>query len=346
MNPPPASRTLVPMRLGDLALALHARLLGDGDLVVDRIRRAEDAGPGELGVILHARDRRAAFSTTASALLVDVDFAADHADAIPCPLLAVVAMGPALAQALSLFRPHRALLPGIHPTAVVDSSARLGADVVVGAGVVVEEDVVVGNGCILHPRVVLRRGVRLGARVSVGPGSVLGDDGFVTAALGAHNDPMPHAGGVVVGDDVDIGANVCIDRGLLSDTRVGHRCRIDNLVQVAHDVVMGDDVIVVAQTGIAGFVRIGAGAVLAGQVGVQPHVQIAAGVRVGGQAGVTHDIAEEGAAVAGTPAIPHLTWLKAVARLSTLDALARRVRRLERTAQRTSTPSPPFEEQR
>jgi UDP-3-O-[3-hydroxymyristoyl] glucosamine N-acyltransferase len=320
------------MRLAELARAIGARLVGDGDVDVQGVAAVDVAGPDQLGFVAHAHERTAAFQTRAAALLVDVDFAADQADRLPCPVLAAREPGRALGQSLALLHPRPAHAAGIHPRAVVDAGAVVDASAVVGPGVVVEGGVVVGPGCVLHANAVLRRGVRLGARVTVGPGSVLGDDGFVTVAVGDENQTVPHAGGVVVGDDVEIGANVCVDRGLLSDTRVGARCRIDNLVQIAHDVVLGCNVVVVAQTGIAGFARVGDGAVLAGQAGVNPHVRIAPRVRVGGQAGVTHDIVDEGAAVAGTPAVAHLVWLKSMARLHQLDELARRVRTLERGA--------------
>jgi UDP-3-O-[3-hydroxymyristoyl] glucosamine N-acyltransferase len=329
------------MRLAELARAIDARLVGDGDHDVVGVAAVDVAGPRELAFVAHAHERASAFSTRAAALLVDVDFAADHADALPCPVLAASEPGRALGRALALLHPRPRVLPGIHPRAVVDAAAVVDASATIGPGVVVEAGVVIGPGCVLHANVVLRAGVKLGARVVVGPGCVLGDDGFVTVAVGDGNETVPHAGGVVVDDDVEFGANVCVDRGLLSDTRIGARCRVDNLVQIAHDVVLGCDVVVVAQTGIAGFARIGDGAVLAGQAGVNPHVHIARRVRVGGQAGVTHDIVDEGAAVAGTPAVPHFDWLKAMARLHQLDELARRVRVLEQHATTTTNSRKP-----
>lgn len=317
------------MRLAELARVIDARLIGDGDRDVMGVARVDEAGPAQIAFVGHAHERVAARTTRAAALIVDVDTAADCAHALPCAVLAAEEPGRALGRALALLHPRPAPAAGVDPSAVVDAGAIVDASAVIGPGVVVEADVVVGPGCVLHAHVVLRRSARLGARVTVGPGSVLGDDGFVTVAVGERNEVVPHAGGVVIDDDVDIGALVCIDRGLLSDTRIGPRCRIDNHVQIGHDVVLGKDVIVVAQTGIAGFARVGDGAVLAGQVGVNPHVRIAPRVRVGGQAGVTHDLVDEGAAVAGTPAIPHHEWLKAMVRLRQLDHLVDRVRALE-----------------
>jgi UDP-3-O-[3-hydroxymyristoyl] glucosamine N-acyltransferase len=325
------------MRLRELAQAIDARLIGD-DVEITGVGRVDDAGPACLGFVAHAHERAAAFTSRAGALLVDVDFAADHADALPCPVLAADEPGRALGRALALLHPRPCPTPGIHPRAVVAETAAIAPSASIGPGVVVEAGAVVGPDCVLHANVVVRAGVRLGARVTVGPGTVLGDEGFVTAAIGERNEVVPHAGGVAVDDDADIGANACIDRGLLGDTTIGARCRIDNLVQIAHDVVLGRDVVVVAQTGIAGFARIGDGVVLAGQTGVNPHVRIAPRVRVGGQAGITHDIVDEGAAVSGTPARPHRDWLQSMARLYRLDALARRVGALEAQTGTLSTP--------
>jgi len=314
------------MKLGALATLCDARLLGDGDVDVTHVAAVADASAGAVAFIGHAHDRQAAHTTGASAVIADVDFAAEHAHELPCAVLVADAPSRALRLAIAALHPRPAPT-GRHESAVVASDAVVAADVVIAAGCVLEGGVVVGSGCVLDPGVILRRGVRLGARVRIGPGSVLGDDGFVFDDDGA---PIPGVAGVVVGDDCWIGANVCIDRGLLRDTRLGARCRIDNLVQIGHDVVLGDDVVVVAQTGIAGHVTVGDGCTLAGQSGVNPHVRIAAGVRVGGQAGVTHDVVDAGAVLSGTPAFAHHAWLKAMARLKRLDDVERRLRALER----------------
>lgn len=324
------------MKLGALATLCDARLLGDGDVDVTHIAAVAEASAGAVGFIGHAHDRVAARTTEAAAVIADVDFAAEHAHELPCAVL--VAEDPARALRLAMAALHPRQAPrGRHESAIVAADAVIADDVAIGPGCVIESGVVVGAGCVLDPRVVLRRGVRVGARVRIGPGSVLGDDGFVFDDGGV---PMPGVAGVVVGDDCWIGANVCIDRGLLRDTRLGARCRVDNLVQVGHDVVLGDDVVVVAQTGIAGHATLGDGCTLAGQSGVNPHVRIAPRVRVGGQAGVTHDVNDDGAVLAGTPAFAHHAWLKAMARLKRLDEIERRLRALERQPPSPSRSTP------
>jgi UDP-3-O-[3-hydroxymyristoyl] glucosamine N-acyltransferase len=328
------------MRLAELAARCGARLIGDGDVVVARVGAIDEADRGTVAFIGHAHDRQAARSTQAAAVIADDDFGAEHAHELPCAVL--VASAPARALRLAIEALHPISAPRSHtlrhPSAVIADTAQVADDVVVGAGCVVEEDVVIGAGSVLHPSVVVRRGVRLGARVRVGPGSVLGDDGFVFDEGGVH---VAGAAGVVVGDDCFIGATVCIDRGLLRDTRLGARCRVDNLVQIGHDVVLGDDVVIVAQAGLAGHATVGIGASIGGQAGLNPHVRLAPRVRVGGQAGVTNDVVNEGAIVAGTPAFLHHEWLKAMARLRRQDELERRLRALEGMRDSTTATYPP-----
>ncbi|HEY1100975.1 MAG TPA: LpxD N-terminal domain-containing protein, partial [Myxococcota bacterium] len=242
------------MKLGDIAAAIGARLLGDADIEVVRVCAIDGAGVGDLAFVGHAHDRRAARDTAASAVLVDDDFAADFAHELPCSVLCSSDPSRALAATIALLHPLPVHVPRVHPSAVVADSAVVGIDVDLGAGVVVEDDVVVGAGSVVGPGCVLRRGVRLGKRVRLGPGCVVGDDGFVFASDGR---AVQHVGSVVVDDDVWVGANVCIDRGLLRDTRIGARTKIDNLGQVAHDVVIGVDVVVAAGVGIAGYASIG-----------------------------------------------------------------------------------------
>lgn len=321
------------------------------------MRFIDEATASDLSFAAHAHERRAAFSCAAAAVIVDEEFAAEHAHELPCAVFAAPEPSRVLLTAIALLHPAPALRSGVSQAAVVDVDAVIGAGVFIGPGAVigkariaegarvgalcfVGDGVVVGAGCVLHPGAILLDGVTLGERVVIGPGSVVGDDGFVFAPAGTQNLPVRHAASVIIGDDVELGANVCVDRGLLRDTRIGARTKIDNLAQVAHDVVIGADVVVVAQVGIAGFATIGDQAALAGQAGVNPHVRVAARVRVGGQAGVVNDVVVEGAVVSGTPAFPHHDWLKSTARFKTLDALEKRVRVLERQISRQSSQLP------
>ncbi len=207
----------------------------------------------------------------------------------------------------------------VHPSAHVHPSARLHPGVVVGAACVV------GEGCELFPNVVLYPRVRLGARVRVHAGAVLGADGFRYHPGARGLLKVPHVGGVVVGDDVEIGANSCIDRGMLGDTTIGRGAKLDNLVQVGHNARIGQFAVLVSQVGLSGSVTVGDGAILAGQVGVKDHVTIGAGARLGARSAVHTDI-PAGETWLGEPARPVRDAMRVYAALKYLPELVRKLR--------------------
>lgn len=337
------------MKLSELAARTGARLIGDGDAEVYSVGSVERARGDQITIALSANERRAIGLTAAGAVIVDEAFVADRAHEFDCAFFAAASPALVLRQVIDLLHPpepQRAqpFAADVHPSAVVDcvfgqntvvgrnavvGRAHVGLGVAIGDGCVVGDDVVIGAFTVLHAGVVLQPGVKIGNSCVIGPGSVVGDEGFVFVPDGAGNVPVRHLASVVLEDEVHLGANVCVDRGFLRDTRIGARSRIDNLVQIAHDVVIGQDCVITAQVGIAGYATLDDGVVVAGQAGIGPHVHIAARVRVGGQAGVSHDINDVGAAVSGTPAFAHLDWLKAMARVKSLSALEARVRALE-----------------
>lgn len=314
------------MRLAELAQVIGARLIGDGDVYVVRVAHVEVAGPDAVALVEHAHDRAAARLTAAAAVIVDEDFAADSAHELPCAVLAVPGVPRALRLAIAALHPRERPRPGIHAGAVVEDGATVAPSASIAAGAVVLAGAVIGGDSVVMAGAVVMGGVRIGAQVVIGPGAVIGGAPYSFDDDGATIDA---AYGVVVGDGCVIGANACIDAGLVRDTTLGQRCHVDNLVQVGHDVVLGDGCALVAQTGLAGFGTFGSGVTFGGQAGTNPHVRVADRVRVGGRAGITNDVTDIGAAVSGMPAIPHLAWLKAMAKLKTLSELERRVRRLE-----------------
>ena len=191
---------------------------------------------------------------------------------------------------------------GVHPTAVVHPTARLGAGVQIGAGCVVGAEVVLGEGTRLFPNVTVYPGTRIGARCRIHAGAVLGADGF-RYAPGPHGpERIPQLGRLILEDEVEVGANACIDRGGLGDTRIGRASKLDNLVQVGHNSTLGQAVVVAGQAGLAGSVVVEDGAQIGGQAGIADHRTIGAGARVGAQSGVARDVGA-GETVLGTPAM-------------------------------------------
>jgi UDP-3-O-[3-hydroxymyristoyl] glucosamine N-acyltransferase len=235
----------------------------------------------------------------------------------------------AMARAVELFHPALARQPGIHPTAVIGKSVTLGDDVAIGpcavigdgaeigsrvsigAGCVVGEESVLGEDCTLYPRVTLYPGVRLGSRVILHSGSVLGSDGFGYMFENGRYSKFPQAGTVEIADDVEVGANTTIDRGALGPTRIGRGTKIDNLVQIAHNVQIGANCVIASGTGISGSVVIEDYVVIAGQVGIGDHARVGKGAVLGGQCGILpHKVVRPGETVWGTPARPLKEYLR------------------------------------
>lgn len=334
------------MRLGDLAEQLGVELRGDGDVAIEGIAPLHLASAGSLSFVANPRYRSAAQHGAASALLVTPDLRE-----LPGNLLITPNVYLALARALEVFHPRERRAAGIHPTAVVAASAwihasasigplctvgertRIGAGTVLTAGIHVGDDCTVGEGGWFHPGVVIREGTVVGDRVILQPGCVVGGDGFGFAPTRDGWVKIPQVGHVVLEDDVELGANTTIDRATLGETRIGRGAKIDNLVQIAHNVSVGPHCAFAAQVGIAGSTRVGTWVQLGGQVGVVGHISIGDKARIGAQSGVPGDI-PAGAEVTGRPPVPHRDFLKIKAAETNLPALRARVRELERQLER------------
>ena len=331
--------------LGQLAEALSANLEGDAGRVVRGVAPLESAGPDDVSFLTDGRYRAAAQTSRAGAFV-----AGAGVTGLPAPVLRVAAPQQAMIDLLLLFHPAPPLVAGVHPTAVVAADARIDATAAVGPLVVIEAGarigararvgalayvgagVEIGEECVLGPHVTLLSGTRFGRRVLVHPGAVIGADGFGFAFDGARHRKIPQTGGVVVEDDVEIGANCAIDRATFGNTIVRRGTKIDNLVQLGHNVEVGEHSILVAQVGVSGSSRLGRGVVLAGQVGVADHVRVGDGALVGAQAGVAGDL-DAGGRYLGTPARPSLEAKRIFAAESRLPELLRRVRALERAVE-------------
>jgi len=323
-----------------VAEACGGRLVGDGEAVVEGVRSLEKAGARDLSFVADAKAEKAAAGSAAGVLLARSagPFAGRTVVEVPDPAAALAAL-------LARCFPPRVARAGVHPTAIVAEGARVAAGAEVGPyvvigegtevedGAILEPHVVVGRRCRvaagawLHPHVVLYDGVTLGARVEVHSGVVLGADGFGYAPTPSGIVKVPQVGGVSVDEDVEIGANSCIDRATLEQTRVGAGTKIDDLVMVGHNSVIGRHVILCGQVGLAGSTVVGDGAVLAGQVGVAGHLTIGPGAKAGAQTGIAHDV-PAGETVFGTPEMSHREALRAFAELRRLPETARAVREL------------------
>ena len=315
-----------------IAALTGGRLVGAGDVTVAGIAPLDRAGPGDLSFLAAARYLPYFQRTRAGAVLVKPEFAA----AAGGPATRVVVADPhrALLAVLPVLYPQPVWAPGVHPTAVIGRGTtwegpaaigpaavlgervQLGKNVRIGAGAVLGDGVAVGDDSQLFPRVTCYAGTTIGRRVIIHAGAVLGSDGFgyVPGRGGELHRKIPHVGRCIVGDDVEIGANTCIDRGSVDDTVIGEGTKIDNLVHIAHNVRIGARCLILAEVGIAGSVRVEDEAIIAGQSGITDHVTIGRASRLLVQSGIIADVAP-GATVSGYPARPHREFLRAQAAL-------------------------------
>ncbi|MBU1331245.1 MAG: UDP-3-O-(3-hydroxymyristoyl)glucosamine N-acyltransferase [Gammaproteobacteria bacterium] len=330
--------------LAQLADQLGAVVRGDASQMINGLATLQDAGPGQLTFLANPQYRKFLPSCRAGAVLLTA------ADAEGYDGTAVVVANPylAYAQLSHLFdrKPHGVV--GVHPTAqvasdaqvdpsasigpfvVIESAARIGAGVTLGAHCVVGARSQIGEGGWLAPRVTLYHDVRIGARVVIQSGAVIGGEGFGFANEKGVWQKIAQIGGVVIGDDVEIGANTTIDRGALADTLIGNGVKLDNQIMIAHNVQIGDNTAMAGCVGISGSTKIGRNCMIAGGVGMVGHIEVCDNVFVTGMTMVTRSITEPGAYSSGTAMQPAGEWKKSAARIRQLDDMARRLRELEK----------------
>jgi UDP-3-O-[3-hydroxymyristoyl] glucosamine N-acyltransferase len=333
------------MKLSAIASSLGLRLEnGSPETEIAGLNGIEQAGPGELTFVSNPKYAAAARSTKASAVIVGEDFPAISAAVLRAkdPYLS-------FAQALELFHKPVRYAPGVHPTAAVHATAKIGPNAHIGPYVVIDENVEIAANAVLLAHVVIYRGVKIGGNflahahavvrenchignnVLLQNGVVVGADGFGFAKMADGSwYKIPQPAPVVIGDDVEVQANSCIDRASVGETRIGRGVKVDNLVQVGHGAQVGEDVLLCAQVGLAGSTEVGNKAILTGQVGVVGHCKVGENAIVTPQSGVANDI-EAGALVSGSPAVDHKAWLKYSAILPRLPEIARAVRKKANT---------------
>lgn len=344
------------MTAQDIALMLGGELVGDGDVEVSRAAKIEEAREGEVTFLANPKYRKFVETTAASVLIVSKSF---DVSSVRRTLTFVRVQDPYLGFLRVLQTLHPAsetLAKGIHPTVVIAGSAVLGSNPSVGANVVIGErcriginvrihpgtviadNAQVGDGVLLYANVTIRERCAVGNRVIVHSGTVIGSDGFGFAPRGDGTyEKIPQLGIVVIEDDVEIGANCSIDRATLGETRIKRGAKLDNLIQVGHNVTIGENTVIAAQTGISGSTKIGNNCVIAGQVGFVGHLEIADGVTIAAQSGVSKSITKLGGTYFGSPAKEHMKALRMEGALrqlpdvlESLRALAKRVQELER----------------
>jgi UDP-3-O-[3-hydroxymyristoyl] glucosamine N-acyltransferase len=331
------------MTCEELARFLKARMDGDGSVVVTGIAAPEDAGSEELIYVEAAKHKERAEKSAARCAIV-----AEGVELKGKTTLAVAQPKLAFAKAAERLVAPQRIAEGRHATAVIDVSARLGEGVSVGPYAVIEADVTVGanteigafsfigrgakigEACRLFPRVDLYAGARLGDRVTVHSGAVIGGDGFGYVAEEGRYVKFPQVGTVDIGDDVEIGSNATIARGSLGKTRIDRGVKLDNMVHVAHNVHIGEDTVIAAQTGISGSCKIGDHVIIGGQVGIANRCTIESGAVVGAQAGIpTGKKIRSGEIVWGTPARPLGRFKRQYAWFERLPEMAERLRKME-----------------
>jgi UDP-3-O-[3-hydroxymyristoyl] glucosamine N-acyltransferase len=339
------------LKLHTIAERLGCTLEGDGTIDIYRVASIEDAGPGDLTFFVNPKYAPELRATKASAVILG-----ERAEPAPCPMLRTREPYVAFARAVALFAEPWRPSPGIHPSAHVAETAhvardasigplvavgervRIGARTIIHPNVTVGRNAELGDDCVIHAGVSIREGVRIGHRVIVQDGAVLGSDGFGFArrADGVH-EKIPQIGGVVIEDDVEIGANSAVDRPAVGVTRIGAGTKIDNLVQIAHGVLVGRRVLLAGQVGVAGSTVIEDDVTLAGQVGVSGHVTIGKGTVATAQTGIPNSV-PPGSFLSGYPAIPNRDWLKSSAVFRTLPELRRELADLKRRLDRLENP--------
>lgn len=341
-----------PVTLAEIAKWVGGAVRGDASVRVSGVAGVEEATASDVTWVSHERFTPKLATSKAGAALVPEGFGATTMPAVLVP-----DVSKAIITVLERFAPP---VPrpavGVHPSAIVSPLAKTGRDIAIGANVTISDGATIGERCVIHPNVfigadvtlgadceiwpgvVIRERCTLGARVIIHPNTTIGADGFGYQFFGGRHNKIPQIGTVVIEDDVEIGANSTIDRAKFGATRIGRGTKIDNLVQVAHNVQIGPLCMIVAQCGIAGSARLGTGVVLGGQVGVKDHVVLHDGAQSAACASISKDI-PAGVTVIGSPAIEHEQWvrergkLRRLARVADqLQGLIERVERLEAAA--------------
>lgn len=331
----------------EIAELVGGTVEGDGSRLIEGAAGLDEATERDISFLGNAKYTQALSATRAGAVFLGTLPPNGGRTAGGVSVIRVTHPQWAFGQVLAVLAKEKPSRPrGIHPSAVIDPTATLGPGVAIGAGTVIEagakvgartvvypqcyigRETRIGSDCLLYPQVVLREEVTVGDRVLIHSGTIIGADGFGFAERGGRYDKIPQLGTVLIGDDVELGANVTVDRGTTGSTTIGSGTKVDNLVQIAHNVKIGEHCVIVAQVGISGSTHLGHHVTLAGQAGLVGHLRIGNRVVVAAQSGVMHDL-PDGAVVLGAPARPRAEAMKIHALLSKLPEMYRAWKRFK-----------------
>jgi len=333
------------MKLREIAGIIGGRILGDPDIEITGASGINEARSGDITFLSGKKKVFDLSGIKASAVIVKEEIKG----LAPVSMLLVDNPYLAFARALELFykKPYKpsgvsgkAIIGdnvtlgndlSIYPLAYISDNTQIGSRVSIFPGAYIGEGVVIGDDSVIYPNVSIMEGTRIGRRVTIHSGTVIGSDGFGYVPVKGDYYKIPQVGGVIIEDEVEIGANVTIDRATTADTTIGLGTKIDNLVHIAHNVKIGRNCIIIAMVGISGSVEMGDGVIIGGQAGVREHIKIGSGAVISAGAGITEDI-PDGQVTSGYPSMPHKTWLRAQSSLKRLPDYIKRIHELERRA--------------
>ena len=338
-----------------IAALIGGKIEGDGNKIVSSFSKIEEAETGNLAFLANPKYEEFLYTTKASAVIISEDLALKQA--FDTTLIRVKDPYASFAFLMQYYQQIAAeKMVGIQEPVYIDKSAKIGENVFIGAFAFIGENAIIEDGAKIYPQVYIGKNVCIGKKSVINPGTkiyhdcaigneviihagaIIGSDGFGFAPqVDGSYQKVPQMGNVVIEDNVEIGANTCIDRATMGSTIIRKGTKLDNLLQIAHNVEIGEDSVIAAQTGISGSTKIGKRAMIGGQVGIVGHITIAEGVKVGAQSGINNNVTEKNKALNGTPAFDHLSSLKSLSIFRKLPALSKKVQELEALIKKLAT---------
>ena len=311
-----------------IAQFIEGRIEGDENATVHTFAKIEEGTPGAISFLSNPKYTHFIYDTKSSIVLIDEKVELEHP--VSTTLIRVKNAYECVAKLLQLYDSMRPKKTGVDPLAFVSPTATIGKDCYIAPFAYIGDGVVVGDNCRIYPHVTIYEGCKLGNRVTIHAGSVIGADGFGFAPTTDGYDKIPQIGNVVIEDDVEIGANTCVDRSTMGSTIIRKGVKLDNLIQVAHNVEIGQNTVIAAQTGIAGSTKVGQWCMFGGQVGMAGHIHIADQTHVGAQAGITNSVKQPGQTIIGSPAWDAKGFMKSAAIFRRLPDMYQKINELQK----------------